>query len=135
MCVTICWHHSIKWLQGHYQTEHFFSGFIGVPFAQLKSFAKSSLFDSEPIVRKPPGEWAPVLICFLYAPSRYFEHQTCPQLIQNSCLGVKLWPGNICSSQSWSSFLIFWSFNQSTKIIKNNDNQIHLFQSIGRFLK
>ena len=104
-----------------YQTEHFFSGFIGLPFGQLKSFAKSSLFDSDPKIRNPPGECAPVLICFLYAPSRYFEHQTCPQLIQNSCFGVKLCPGNVCSSHSVSSFLTCWSFSQSTSNeIRNN---------------
>jgi len=36
----------------HYQTEHFFSGFIRDPFLQLKALANSSKFDREPITLK-----------------------------------------------------------------------------------
>ena len=36
----------------HYQTEHFFSGFIRDPFLQLKALANSSKLDREPITLK-----------------------------------------------------------------------------------
>ena len=36
----------------HYQTEHFFSGFIRDPFLHLKALANSSKFDREPITLK-----------------------------------------------------------------------------------
>ena len=98
-----------------HHTEHFFSGFIKLPFGQLKSLANSSLLDNDPIMRNSPGECAPVLICFFNEPSRHFAHQTCPQLIQKSCFGVKSWPGRVCSSHSLSLWNALWSLSQSTK--------------------
>ena len=98
-----------------HHTEHFFSGFIKLPFLQLKSLANSSLLDNDPIMRNSPGECAPVLICFFKEPSRHFAHQTCPQLIQKSCFGVKPWPGKVCSSHSSSLCKTLWSLSQSTK--------------------
>ena len=45
-----------------YHTLHFFSGFMGDPNGQLKSLAKSSLFDKDPRILYLPGECAPVSI-------------------------------------------------------------------------
>ena len=45
-----------------YHTLHFFSGFMGDPTGQLKSLAKSSLFDMGPRILYLPGECAPVSI-------------------------------------------------------------------------
>ena len=39
-----------------YHTEHFSIGFIGLPLAHLKSFAKSLLLDNGPLMRNSPGE-------------------------------------------------------------------------------
>lgn len=39
------------------QMVHLFSGFIGLPFGQLNSLAKSSVFDTEPITLKRFGLW------------------------------------------------------------------------------
>ena len=59
----------------HHQTVHFFSGFIWLPLGQLKSFAKSSLLLSGPIILNAPGEWVSVRIWAFLASSVFTAHQ------------------------------------------------------------
>ena len=66
-----------------YQTSHFLTGFISEPSGQLKSAANSRLLLNGPFTRKRPGEWAPVLMRFSSALSRYLEHQVLAAEIQN----------------------------------------------------
>ena len=42
---------------GDAQTSHFFLGFMGLSFGQLKSLENSLLFITVPCVRYPPGVW------------------------------------------------------------------------------
>ena len=67
------WDHTECFLLHH--TVHFFSGFILLPLGQLKSFAKSSLLLSDPIVLNACGEWVSLIIWDFRASSVFTAHQ------------------------------------------------------------
>ena len=67
-----------------YHTSHFFTGFIGDPIGQLKSFENSSELENGPFTRNIPGECAPVRILISRLFGRYFEHQVFAAPTQNN---------------------------------------------------
>ena len=68
-------------VNSHHHTPHFFSGFMLLPFGQLKSFAKSSLLLILPMFLNSPGEWVSVRIRFFSTSSLNLPHSDCKRKI------------------------------------------------------
>ena len=65
----------------HHHTLHFFSGFMLLPFGQLKSFAKSSLLLIRPMFLNSPGEWVSARILIFSISSLNLSQSDCKRKI------------------------------------------------------
>ena len=102
----------------YHQTVHFFSGFILLPLGQLKSFAKSSLLLSGPIVLNACGEWVSLIIWDFRASSVFTAHQPWKLNLCWKLSLVKLLPSSY--SNFPSKILTEESFIQTSVQDKNN---------------
>lgn len=86
-----------------YHTVHFFTGFIGEPILQLKSFENSFELLIEPITLYLSIAWTPFKIRNRMYSCRSIEHHVCAAEIQNICSGEYM-----CSPGSRGSGPLFF---------------------------
>ena len=78
----------INYIKYLYQTEHFFTGFMGDPRGQFQSLENSFIFLKLPLTLNLPGEWGSVSTLFFSVAGLIAPHQILAPESQNICLGV-----------------------------------------------